>query len=52
MSQKIEDLVKGQPTLQVIVTCRTAAYKDRTALGSSFREIQVQPLDEKQLAPN
>ncbi|MBK8432955.1 MAG: NACHT domain-containing protein [Chloroflexi bacterium] len=50
VSQKIEDLVAGLPELKVIVTCRTAAYKDRTALGRSFREIQVQPLNQEQVA--
>lgn len=62
VSQKIEDLVKQhtyfneetekweQTSLKIIVTCRTAAYKDRTALGGPFREIQVQPLDGGQVA--
>ncbi|MDA0244402.1 MAG: SUMF1/EgtB/PvdO family nonheme iron enzyme [Chloroflexi bacterium] len=50
VAQKIEDLVKGQTGLRVIVTCRTAAYNNRTALGYDFREIKVQPLDEAHVA--
>ena len=37
--------------LRAVVTCRGAAYKDRTALGKDFRELQVQPLDEEQTSP-
>jgi len=40
----IEDLVTGRPDMRVVVTCRTAAYKDRTALGKGFQEIRVQDL--------
>jgi formylglycine-generating enzyme required for sulfatase activity len=40
----IEDLVNMRPHLRVIVTCRTAAYKDRTTLGD-FNEIRVKPLE-------
>ena len=41
----IEKLVTGRDQMQVIVTCRTAAYKERTTLGGDFREIQVKPLN-------
>jgi formylglycine-generating enzyme required for sulfatase activity len=44
--QAIENLVTGREQMQVVVTCRTAAYKDRTALGQDFREVWVSPLDE------
>ena len=43
--QAIEDLLHGRDRLRVVVTCRTAAYKNRTALGRGFQEIQVLPLD-------
>jgi len=33
----------------VVVTCRTAAYKDRTALGKGFQEIRVQDLTFEQV---
>jgi formylglycine-generating enzyme required for sulfatase activity len=44
--EAIEDLVTGRPTLWVIVTCRTVAYKERTALGKDFQEVRVQPLND------
>ena len=50
VSQKIEDLVAGQQRLKVIVTCRTAAYHNRTALGHPFCEMQVQSLNKEQVA--
>ncbi|MBK8988173.1 MAG: SUMF1/EgtB/PvdO family nonheme iron enzyme [Chloroflexi bacterium] len=40
----IEDLVTGRETMRVVVTCRTAAYQGRTALGKNFREVKVKPL--------
>ena len=43
--ESIEDLVDGRPELRVVVTCRSAAYQERTALGKGFREVRVQPLD-------
>ena len=42
--EAIEELVTNRPSMWVIVTCRTAAYKDRTALGRDFIELRVQPL--------
>jgi formylglycine-generating enzyme required for sulfatase activity len=47
--QAVEELVAGRPDLRVIVTCRTAAYKGRTALGSGFREVVVKPLEEQHI---
>ena len=51
--QSVEELVSGRETMRVLVTCRTIAYRGgRTALGASFREIAVQPLDfEQHIAP-
>ena len=48
--QAVEHLVYGRSGLRVLVTCRTAAYRNghRTALGGVFREIVVQPLDAQQ----
>ncbi|MBE2200731.1 MAG: SUMF1/EgtB/PvdO family nonheme iron enzyme [Anaerolinea sp.] len=40
----IENLVTGRETMRVVVTCRTAAYQGRTALGKNFREVKVNPL--------
>jgi formylglycine-generating enzyme required for sulfatase activity len=48
--QAIEDLVTGRETMRVVVTCRTAAYEDRTALGKGFREVRVQPLEDEDIA--
>ena len=48
--QAIENLVTGRERMRVVVTCRTAAYKERTALGKDFREVQVLPLDPEHLA--
>ncbi|MEM7802564.1 MAG: NACHT domain-containing protein, partial [Chloroflexota bacterium] len=45
----IETLVSGREQLNVIVTCRTAAYQGRVALGKGFREIEVLPLEETHL---
>ncbi|MCB0176562.1 MAG: SUMF1/EgtB/PvdO family nonheme iron enzyme, partial [Anaerolineae bacterium] len=47
--QAIEDLLRGREKLRLVVTCRTAAYKGRTALGGGFQEIHVLPLDENHL---
>ena len=47
--QAAEELVQGRPDMRVVVTCRTAAYHDQTALGSHFREIIVKPLEEAQV---
>ena len=48
--QAIEDLVAGHPDLRVLVTCRTAAYNGRVALGHRFREIEVLDLDQTHLS--
>ena len=45
--QAIEELVTGRDHLFVIVTCRSAAYKDRTALGKGFIEVRVKPLEQE-----
>ena len=42
--QAIEDLVTGRDEMRVVVTCRTAAYQGRTALGKEFRQVTVRPL--------
>ena len=47
--QGIEDLVTGRDQMRVVVTCRTAAYQERTALGKGFQEVKVQPLDSEHL---
>ncbi|MCP4287419.1 MAG: SUMF1/EgtB/PvdO family nonheme iron enzyme, partial [Gammaproteobacteria bacterium] len=47
--QAIEDLITGRDRMRVVVTCRTAAYEGRTALGKGFQEIQVLPLNENQI---
>ncbi len=45
--EAIEELcIGGRNGLRVVVTCRSAAYKERTALGKGFQEIRVQPLSE------
>ena len=43
--QAIENLVTGRKGMRVVITCRTAAHKGRTALGRDFREVRVKPLD-------
>ena len=43
----IEDLVTARKNIRVIVTCRSAAYKERTAIGRGFSQIQVLPLAQK-----
>jgi formylglycine-generating enzyme required for sulfatase activity len=42
--QAIENLVTGRPAMRVVVSCRTAAHRGRTALGRDFREVRVKPL--------
>ena len=51
VAQAIEDLVMTrEQVLRAIVTCRTAAYKGRTALHHGFRELTVSALDEARVA--
>ncbi|XCN75075.1 MAG: SUMF1/EgtB/PvdO family nonheme iron enzyme [Candidatus Electrothrix aestuarii] len=45
----IEDLVKAREKIRVVVTCRSAAYKERTAIGRGFSQIQVLPLGQSHL---
>lgn len=47
--QAVEELVTGRHELRVVVSCRTAAYKDRTALGKGFREMRVKPLEDEHI---
>jgi formylglycine-generating enzyme required for sulfatase activity len=44
--EAIEELVTGRPTMWVVVTCRTVAYRERTALGKGFQEVRVHSLDD------
>jgi formylglycine-generating enzyme required for sulfatase activity len=46
----IEDLVKARKNIRVMVTCRSAAYKNRTAIGRGFSQIQVLPLGQPHLS--
>ena len=46
VAQAVEDLVRGQENLRVIVTCRTAAYQ----AIAQFREVRVQPLSDDHIA--
>lgn len=46
----IEDLVKARENIRVMVTCRSAAYKERTAIGRGFSQIQVLPLKQSHLS--
>ncbi len=46
----IEQLADSCADLRVVVTCRTAAFTGKTALGKDFAEVQVQPLGEKEIA--
>lgn len=43
--EAIETLVTGRSYIKVVTTCRSAAYKDRTAIGKGFREIKVKALN-------
>ncbi|MGH7494141.1 MAG: SUMF1/EgtB/PvdO family nonheme iron enzyme [bacterium] len=47
--EAIEELATGRERMRIVVTCRTAAYKDRTALGRGFREVRVKPLEKKHI---
>jgi len=51
--QSVDELVSGRDAMRVLVTCRTAAYRDRsTAPGAKFKEILVQPLEfDQHIAP-
>lgn len=44
--QAIENLVTSREAMRVIITCRSAAYRGRTALGKGFKQVQVTPLDQ------
>ena len=51
VTQAIEDLViSREQVLRAIVTCRTAAYKGRTALQRGFRELTVSALDDARVS--
>ena len=45
VSEAIEDLVAAHKDLRVLVTCRTAAYNGRVALGQQFQEVKVLDLN-------
>ena len=46
--ESVESLMSGKEQLRAIVTCRTIAYKSQgTALGASFKEVMVKPIDYK-----
>ncbi|MBV7336071.1 CHAT domain-containing protein [Chloroflexi bacterium TSY] len=47
LRQAIEDLVVGRKSIRLVVTCRIAAYRGRTALGQGFQYLYVQALDDK-----
>jgi formylglycine-generating enzyme required for sulfatase activity len=47
--QAIEDLATGREKMRVAITCRTAAYRERTALGRGFREVRVKPLEDNHI---
>jgi formylglycine-generating enzyme required for sulfatase activity len=42
--EAVEDLVIGRIEMRVLVTCRTAAYRGRTALGRGFRDVRAKAL--------
>ncbi len=49
--EKVEQLVAGRrDKMRVVVTCRTAAYHDQTALDRRFREVRVKPLEDPHVA--
>lgn len=50
VAASVDKLAMGRPELKVIVTCRTAAYKDKSTLKTGFREIHVKPLEERDIA--
>ena len=45
----IERLVDSNAELDIIVTCRIAAYQGRTAIGRDFREFRVKTLEEEHI---
>ncbi|HEY1408445.1 MAG TPA: SUMF1/EgtB/PvdO family nonheme iron enzyme, partial [Promineifilum sp.] len=46
--EKVEQLLTGRrDKMRIVVTCRTAAYHDQTALDKRFREVRVKPLEEQ-----
>lgn len=47
--EAVEDLVTGRKNIRVVVTCRTAAYRDRTALGRGFLRLRVKALTDEQI---
>lgn len=48
--QAIEGLLDGRPGLQIVTTCRTAAYQGRAVIGRDFREVVVLPLEADHIA--
>lgn len=40
----------GRDAIHVVVTCRIAAYRGRTALGQGFQNLHVQALDDEHVA--
>jgi len=47
--EAIKDLCTGREKMRVVVTCRTAAYRGRTALGRRFREVRVRALEDRHI---
>ncbi len=47
--EAVEELAAGRDAMRLIVTCRIAAYRGRTALGGNFREVAVTPLDDERI---
>lgn len=47
--EAIEDLVAGREEMRAVVTCRTAAYRERTTLGRGFRNIRVRALKDEHI---
>ena len=50
VSRAIDDLVAGRDGLHVVVTSRTAAYKERALLSRNFQHVRVLPLEEEQIS--
>ena len=49
--EKVEQLVTGRrDKMRIVVTCRTAAYHDQTALDRKFLEVRVKPLEDDHIA--
>lgn len=44
--EAIEGLLDSRPKLQIVATCRTAAYVGQSVLGRGFREVAALPLRE------